>query len=213
MRDGQGVLSDSLEKLEKDSSQIITSGGAMLKELSQKTSLFSVLHRIDLDLANQCRQKGCPHCGGPLHQANYERKPRGGPDNLPQEYMIRQSLCCGRKNCRKRTLPPSCLFMDRRVYWTCIILLVMALRQNRPQGASAIEIMKIFGICRRTLFRWIAYFREEFAQSEKWQRLRGRVTSLVEDCRLPASLLEHFLQHNNNQQEGLVACIHFLATG
>ncbi len=185
----------------------------MLKELSQKASLFSLLHRIDEDLANQSQQKGCPHCGGPLHQANYQRKPRGGPDALPEEYMIRQSLCCGRENCRKRTLPPSCLFMGRRVYWSCVILVVMALRQNQPQGASAKELMRMFGICRKTLFRWVSYFREEFAHSAQWQRLRGRVSSLVEDCRLPASLLEHFFEHNNTPEEGLVSCLHFLATG
>jgi hypothetical protein len=183
----------------------------MIPELLQKTSLFSLLHRIDVDLANQHRQKRCPYCEGPLHQANYQRKPRGGPDALCEEYMIRHSFCCGRQDCRKRTLSPSCLFMGRRVYWSCVILVVMALRQNRPQGASAIELMRTLGICRRTLFRWIAYFRDEFARSVKWQRLRGRVSSLVEDSRLPTSLLEHFLQHNDSPEKGLINCLHFLA--
>ena len=26
--------------------------------------------------------------------ANYPRKPRGGPVDIPEEYLIRQSLCC-----------------------------------------------------------------------------------------------------------------------
>jgi len=43
----------------------------MISELLQKSSLFSLLHRIDIDLANQFRLKGCPFCDGPLYQANY----------------------------------------------------------------------------------------------------------------------------------------------
>ena len=112
----------------------------MLTELVEKVSLFRILHRIDTDLCNQHRQKGCPYCGGPLHQSNYERKPRGGPDNIPDEYLIRQSLCCGRPECRRRALPQSCLFMGRRVYWGCVILVVMAFKQNRPHAASARKI-------------------------------------------------------------------------
>ena len=57
--------------------------GAMLSELLEKVSLFRILHLIDTDLCKQLRQKGCPYCDGPLHQSNYERKPRGGPDKYP----------------------------------------------------------------------------------------------------------------------------------
>ena len=122
----------------------------MLAELLQKSSLFSLLHRIDTDLANQCRERGCPFCGGPLHQATYQRKPRGGPVDLPEECLIRQSLCCGRENCRRRCLPASCLFMGRRVYWAGVILVVMALRQNRLEGSSTSELMRMFDMSRKT---------------------------------------------------------------
>jgi hypothetical protein len=66
----------------------------MLSELLQKVSLFHLLHQIDLDLANQHRQRGCPHYGGRLDRAGCERKPRGGPPNIPEKYLMRQSLCC-----------------------------------------------------------------------------------------------------------------------
>jgi hypothetical protein len=33
-------------------------------ELLQRKSLFSLLHQIDLDLAEQTRAKGCPFAGG-----------------------------------------------------------------------------------------------------------------------------------------------------
>ena len=87
----------------------------MLTELLQRISLFRLLRTIDSDLAQKTRQQRCPYCGGHLHHSNYARKPRGGPTTIPEEYLIRESLCCGREGCRKRTLPPSCLFMGRRV--------------------------------------------------------------------------------------------------
>lgn len=185
----------------------------MLPELLQKSSLFSLLHWIDKDLANQCRQSGCPFCSGHLHQANYERKPRGGPEDLPEGYMTRQSLCCCQESCRRRTLPPSCLFMGRRVYWGSVILVVMTLRQKRPKGASTIKLMRMFGISRKTLFRWIAYFRDNFPVSAQWQRLRGRVNPSVRDSELPGGLLEYFIRHVDSAEEGLAQCLHFLATG
>lgn len=185
----------------------------MISELLQKASLFSFLHRIDTDLANQCREGGCPFCGGPLHQANYERKPRGGAEGLPDAYLVRQSLCCGREGCRKRCLPPSCLFMGRRVYWAGVILVVMALRQNRPEGASAVALMGMFGMSRKTLFRWVTYFRETFPFSTQWQKLRGRVDASVGNSELPGSLLTYFIRFAASAEEGLVCCLRFLASG
>ena len=183
----------------------------MLTELLQRISLFRLLRAIDSDLARDKRGQRCPHCGGPLHQSNYARKPRGGPTTIPEAYLIRESLCCGREGCRKRSLPPSCLFMGRRVYWGCVILVVMTLRQKRPGGASARRLQAIFEISRSTLARWFAYFKEEFPTSAKWQRLRGRVIARVENDRLPTSLLECFLDEAETAEGGLVGCLAFLS--
>ena len=184
----------------------------MLPELVQKASLFSLLHRIDMDLAGQHQQSGCPYCGGPLHQANYMRKPRGGPDGIPEECHLRLSLCCGREGCRRRSLPPSVRFMGQRVYWGCVILVVMTLRQSRPDGVSANKLKKLFGVSRLTIMRWIAYFREVFPFSARWQRLRGRVSASVRDSDLPGALVKFFLLTSESPDKGLTACLHFLAT-
>lgn len=185
----------------------------MLIELLQKANLFSLLHRIDMDIADRHRQGGCQYCGGPLHHANYPRKPRGGPDNIPKEYLIRQSFCCGREECRRRSLPPSTLFMGRRVYWGCVILVVMTLRQNRPDGISANKVKRLFEVSRKTFIRWAAYFREEFPSSAQWQCLRGKVSSSVRDSELPGSLVRFFLLNNESPEKGICACLHFLSTG
>ncbi len=67
----------------------------MCLNLLQNSSIFTCLLEIDQHIAEEARQGGCPACGGPLHWANYPRKPRGGADGLGDEHRIRLSLCCG----------------------------------------------------------------------------------------------------------------------
>jgi len=183
----------------------------MLSDLLQDVSLFRILHQIDRDLAESCRQARCPYCQGSLHSAPYFRKPRGGPEKIPEEYLQRFSLCCGQEGCRRRVLPPSCLFMGRRVYWQAVILVVMTLRQSKSNGIGANQLMRMFSIPRKTIARWINYFRDEFAASRKWLRLRGRVDGSVGNKDLPGGLVEHFLSHCGSAADGLVACLHFWA--
>ena len=47
--------------------------GARLEE-----EWFAKLSDFDRRIAAAVAAAGCQHCGGPLHQGNYERKPRGG---------------------------------------------------------------------------------------------------------------------------------------
>ena len=77
----------------------------LAQELHQSGSFWAFLLSIDKDLAECTRQKGCS-CGGRLHCANYPRAPRGGSDDLPEEYHCRFSFCCDRDGCRKRMTPP-----------------------------------------------------------------------------------------------------------
>jgi hypothetical protein len=183
----------------------------MLREVLQRVSLFRLLHRIDVDLSEGRRAAGCPVCGGPLHRASYARKPRGGPASIPAEYGRRLSLCCGREGCRQRQLPPSCLFLGRRVYWGAVILVVTALRQQRGVGFSANKVHRIFGISRKTLRRWLTFFREEFPQSQQWQERRGLLSAAVRDGHLPADLLRVFTEAFQDPQKALCGCLSFLA--
>jgi hypothetical protein len=76
-------------------------GAMLLPDVLQRKSLFSLLYKIDLDLAQQAKTQGCPTVGGPLHDAHYLRKPRGGPPDLCEALEVRFSLCCGRAGCRR----------------------------------------------------------------------------------------------------------------
>lgn len=183
----------------------------MISELLNKTSFFHLLHRIDLDFSEQCKRKGCPYCNGPLHQANYIRKPRGGPTGLPEELSIRHSLCCGNESCRCRTLPPSCLFMGQRVYWSCVILISLSLHQNRTDGYSINKLMRLFDIPRKTVVRWLRYYQDAFPTSDLWRRLRGRIDCTVRDTDLPGGLLWHFIGTNRDVEKGLLQCLIFLS--
>ena len=185
----------------------------MLPELSQNAKLYSLLLLIERDLVAQTIQAGCPHCGGPLHHSDYIRKPRGGPDDLPEELMVRNSLCCGREGCRKRTLPPSVLFMGRRVYWANVILVVVTLRQDKPQEYSKAALMDKFGMCRKTINKWIEWFRDIFPHTGQWQRIRGLVSVSVSDDELPSSLMHYFHGIEKSWQQAVISCLKFLSKG
>ena len=100
----------------------------------------------DEDLAAETRNKGYP-CGGRLRCANYPRKPKSTPAQLPERQRIRLSFCCDRDGCRKRATPPSVHFLGRKVYLTAIVILISAMRQ----GPSPRRIRELFHTlqCRR----------------------------------------------------------------
>lgn len=185
----------------------------MLTEVLQSANLFHLLHRIDIDLAKEQQLAGCPFCGGPLHYSNYERKPRGGPETLPEELCIRLSLCCGKEKCRRRTLPPSTLFMDRRVYFRGVILIVLTLHQKFPRENSKAQLMRMFAVSRKTINRWQGFFRDIFPLSALWQRLRGMISTDVSNDDLPGGLTVYFTKHIKTIEEALVNCLEFLARG
>ena len=184
----------------------------MLPELLQTTNLFHLLHRIDIDLAAHQQKAGCPYCGGTLHYSNYQRNPRGGPD-LPDTLFRRFSLCCSKENCRQRTLPKSTLFMDRRVYFRVVILIMTTLSQSKPQEYSRNMISKMLGANRKTISRWLTYFREIFPHSKAWKTVRGFVSPIVLNLDLPGALVEYYLGHIPSTEDAIIDCLRLLTTG
>ena len=185
----------------------------MLLAAIQKVSLFHLLHRIDVDLADGVQSQGCAHCDGPLHDAHYPRKPRGCPVEIPRRYERRLSKCCGEEGCRRRSLPPSVLFMGRRVFWAPVILVVTTLRQQRSTGSGAKKLKELLGVSKETLERWMRFYREVFPASESWRRVRGLVGGEVRDQELPSGLLEQFMARFEEPERAVAGCLRFLATG
>ena len=185
----------------------------MLSNLLQSANLFHLLFVIDSELAAIKRSSGCPYCGGQLHQSNYMRQPRGGPAGLPDESCLRRSLCWGRDGCRRRNMPESCLFMGRRVYWRCVVLIATSLMQRRAESQSIGELSRLLGISRKVIMRWFEYFTEVFGSSSEWLRIRGFLPASVSNDGLPANFLEYCMMQSRDALGGLVMCCRLLGRG
>lgn len=163
----------------------------MYHELLCDATFWAFLFRIDQDLAEESRAERCPACGCHLHGANYPRKPRG-PRGLPAEYRYRLSFCCARDGCRKRVTPPSVRFLGRKVYLGAVVILVSAMRQG-PTPRRIRELTELFGVSRRTIYRWRDFWNEHFPKTTFWQLARARLVPVFEIVDFPRSLLEAFV--------------------
>jgi hypothetical protein len=166
----------------------------MYHDLPRAASFWAFLLTIDRDLAETAGNEACP-CGGRLHSANYLRKPRGTPRQLPQPQRIRFSLCCERDGCRKRVTPPSVRFLGRKVYLGAVIILVSAMRQG-PTPRRVRELSQRFGADRRTIARWQVFWREHFPQTPFWKAARARLEPAAHVVALPLSLLDAFVRRH-----------------
>lgn len=160
----------------------------MLHDLRLGEEFFAVLWELDGQIAERVAAAGCPHCGGPLHQANYEIKPRGGRlAGSGEAFTLRHSLCCGREGCRRRATPPSLRFLGRRVYLEVVVLLASVMAQL---AAALRDAHALTGVPGRTLRRWGTWWRTTFPQSAMWTELRARFRPPPPDeTTLPRSLL------------------------
>ena len=149
----------------------------MYVDLATDASFWNKLTEIDFEFLREAISKPCPLCGGPLHVANYERKPRGIPQGVAEVFAIRCSACCG--HCRKRLTPCSVRFLGRRVYVGAIVVL-------------ATMTALVSGAARRTLDRWATWWTQELPATRFWLGLRARFVPAISACTLPAGLLQRF---------------------
>lgn len=157
----------------------------MCHAVLQDPAFFRFLTRIDEEFAAATRLQGCRACGGPLHVANYPRKPRGCPAAVQEQYSQRLSFTCGR--CDLRATSPSVRFAGRRVYLAVVLMLVS------PSGsASAQTLCDRLRIAAVTLKRWRSWWRESFPSTRFWQSVCERFVPPVAINALPQSLLERF---------------------
>jgi len=169
----------------------------------QDPAFFRFLTRIDEELAAATRLGGCRSCEGPLHVANYPRKPRGCPAAVQEEYSRRLSFTCGR--CERRATSPSVRFAGRRVYLAVVLMLV-----SPPGSASAQALCGRLRIASVTLQRWRKWWREAFAATAFWQSVSERFMPPVRIDQLPQSLLERFAA-GGSKRERLAQALRFLA--
>ena len=179
--------------------------GRVSHELLHDVRFWEHLLRIDEDLCATARKAGCPDCGGRLDRADFPRKPRGGPAELPEGYERRLSLCCDR--CRKRVTPASVRFLGRRVYLAAVMVLVSVMRSGPTPGKVA-RLEELFGVDRRTVKRWRRWWLEAFVVTPFWRAKRARLMPPVDEAELPASLLARFC---GELEERLCLLLEFLS--
>ena len=162
----------------------------MIGYLGLKVESLAALMHADARMAVAVAAHGCPFCGGPLHVANYPRKPRGGLfAEVGADSSLRHSLCCGRPGCRRRVLPPSLRFLGRRVYLEMVMLFASVWAQVAKGLRTA---ARQTGVSARTLARWLRWWREEVPRFGWWAELRSRLVAPAPDeTALPRSLLMH----------------------
>ena len=180
----------------------------MYHEFLSSASFWLYLLAVDKDLAAETREKGCS-CGGSLHCANYPRKPKGTPAQLPEAQLIRLSFCCDRDGCRKRATPPSVRFLGRKVYLTAIVILISAMRQG-PSPRRVRELSTRFGVDESTITRWQTFWREQFPQTPFWKVARASFLTVGEIVSLPYSLVDAFLGRYP-PREGWILLLRFLS--
>lgn len=149
---------------------------------------FAALIAVDDELAAAVAAAGCRRCGGALHRGDYQRKPRWGLLGVGLESVgRRRSLCCGEEGCRRRTLPPSVVFLGRRVYLGAVVIAasVVALALGRGRASRVTT-----GVPSRTTGRWLSWWQVEFPASPVFVLLAARLVPAVRIDALPTSLLE-----------------------
>lgn len=158
-----------------------------MDELKLGREFFVMLEQADERTVQQAVARGCAVCGGPLHHADFVRKPRGAliaPEG--EDFVMRFSLCCGREGCRKRLTPPSLRFLGRRVYLGVVVIVASLLGQA---VATAHAIRRQRGVSARTVRRWLAWWGGSFIDTEVFVAVRARLVG-VDVSRLPASIVE-----------------------
>lgn len=157
----------------------------MCHAVLQDPAFFRFLTRIDEEFAAAARLAGCRACEGPLHVANFPRKPRGCPPAVEDEYSRRLSFTCGR--CDLRTTSASVRFAGRRVYLAVVLMLVS------PRESASTQVLRDrLRVAAVTLKRWRTWWREVFPSTLFWQAACERFMPPVPTADLPRSLLERF---------------------
>jgi hypothetical protein len=121
----------------------------LYSDLLADATFHELLLAFDRDLASSAREAGCG-CGGVVHSAPYQRKPRGRGCQLGPEHDQRFSFCCAIDGCRTRATPPSLRFLG---------LSIMCHGMTEPRFRQLTATIKVN---RRTVLRWRTWWPKAF---------------------------------------------------
>jgi hypothetical protein len=117
------------------------------------------------------------------------------------------SFCCDVDGCRCRSTPPSVRFLSRRVYLGVMVVLISAMHQGpSPKGLNVLQ--KRFGVDRRTIARWQAWWRDAFPRTKFWRVARARCFVHARDFEFPRTIVERFRAQS---EKCMAALLRFLS--
>ena len=166
---------------------------------------------LDRQVSRSVQVDRCQLCSSPLHQAAYPRLPRGVPAELVDAFSKRLSLCCGARDCRKRTTPPSVCFLGRRQYIAATFVLLSMLRHGVTKQRAR-QIHAEIPVDDRTLTRWRQWWRHELPLTPFRQAAAGRFARPVPAADLPAGLLVTFIGDAAKKMTALLRFLSALST-
>lgn len=178
-----------------------------MEKILHDRSVYEFLEAVDADLAEEVRAGVCEHCGGRLHRADFDRKPRGGPREVMDRWGRRESFCCEKEGCRKRSTPPSVRFLGRKVYVGVVVVLVAAMMHG-PNARRQASLHEALGIDGRTLKRWRQWWLSAFVRKPFWKARRGRFMPVLDEAAMPFCLVDRFAATCG---EGLIRLMEFLS--
>jgi len=104
--------------------------------------------------------------------------------------------------------PPSVRFLGRKVYLGAVVVVLAALQQT-ASAARLASIREYIGVSCRTLRRWTAWWRHDFAESRFWKAAQALLTPPAPAAAtLPASLVASF---GGDEETRLVSTLRFVA--
>ncbi len=168
-------------------------------------ALLKSLRMIDAEEAERVRERGCPHCGGRLHRADYPRKPRG-VDELEEGDWWRRSFCCA--ECRRRTTPKSARFLGRKVYLAAAVVVTML---HRARGVTAERVAASLRIALSTIFRWAGWWRDAMPASRWWREARTLIAPPVSETSIVGALYERFRSYIGEGRAALIKLLQFMS--
>lgn len=168
------------------------------------------LIEIDRSYALMIKNKGCPKCGeDSLNFANYERKPRGTLGEVPSEFSLRFSLCCGRDGCRTRVTPRSVRFVGRKVYVSTAILFIVT--KSKPILKWRLkDICKLLCVSHAAARFWISAFRESFDVRNKLARALGGIFPALPESNQMATIWKHCRVHSISRDRAMITMLSVL---
>jgi|GEM_PF-3375667 len=155
----------------------------------EERELFRRLSEADRRIAATVAAQGCSKCGrGKLNNGNYQRKPRFREGSTAWDGVWeRCSLVCAQ--CRRRTLPPSVMFLGRKVYVELVVIAAAVLAQRDGVDAAVAAT----GVPALTIRRWLGYW-QRLVDEGWWREMRALFATPPVAASMPTSLVEQAQQ-------------------